>query len=150
MSDVSELSGAELARLGSAIITDTPDAIVYADSEGIIRFWNSGAERLFGFAKENALGQSLDIIIPKRLRERHWDGYRHMMATGHSRHAADELLSVPAQTKQGDTLSVQFTVAPIRNNDGRLAGIVAVLRDATPTFRELKRLRAEVSHRSSG
>ena len=70
-----------------------------------------------------------------------------MMATGHSRHAADELLSVPAQTKEGDTLSVQYTVAPIRDDDGRLAGIVAVLRDVTATFRELKRLRAEVTHK---
>jgi len=147
MSEASQLSGAELAQLGSTVITDIPDAVVYADNEGIIRFWNSGAERIFGFAKTDALGQSLDIIVPERLRERHWDGYRHMMATGQSRHAADELLSVPAQTKQGDTLSIQFTVAPIRDSDGSLTGIVAVLRDVTATFRELKRLRAQGSRK---
>jgi PAS domain S-box-containing protein len=145
MSEAAQLRGADLERLGRVVLTDIPDAVIYADSEGIVRFWNAGAERIFGFASEEALGRSLDIIIPERLRKRHWDGYRHMMATGESQHAPDELLSVPAQTKQGATLSIQFTVAPVRDDSGRIAGIVSVLRDVTRTFLELKRLRSQLS-----
>lgn len=129
------------ARLGDALMRDLPDAVVYSDAEGIIRYWNGGAARIFGFAEAEAVGQSLDIIIPERLRERHWQGYYKVMETGESSHSADELLSVPALTKAGDRLSIQFTVAPVRGEDGSIAGIVALLRDATDTFNELKRLR---------
>jgi PAS domain S-box-containing protein len=144
---VSELSATERAALGSAVLDDIPDAVIYADSKGTIRYWNPGAERIFGFTREEALGQSLDLIIPERLRKRHWDGYDRFMQTGHSRYGADELLSVPAQNKRGDQLSIQFTVAPVKDADGTLAGIVAVLRDVTATFQELKRLRAQASGR---
>jgi PAS domain S-box-containing protein len=144
---VSDLSPAERDALGNTVLDDVPDAIIYADRDGRIRFWNAGAERIFGFTRAEALGQSLDLIIPERLRKRHWDGYDRVMQTGKSRYAADELLSVPAQTKTGETLSIQFTVAPVRGAGGQLAGIVAVLRDVTSTFRELKRLRAELAAR---
>jgi PAS domain S-box-containing protein len=147
MKEVSELDDCELAELGRCLIIGMADAVVYADRNGTIRFWNSGAEKLFGFTKDEALGQSLDIIVPERLRQRHWAGYRQMMAAGTSRHAADELLSVPAQSKSGSALSVQFTVTPVRGGDGRLAGIAAVLRDVTATFLELKQLRATVTRR---
>ena len=98
-------------------------------------------EDSFGFSREEALCQSLDIIIPERLRERHWDGYHRMMKTGQSRHKAHEVLSVPALTKSGETLSIQFTVAAVTNAEGALSGIVALLRDATATYEEIKRLR---------
>ncbi len=133
----------EIARLGRTVIHEIPDAVIFADRDGVIRFWNAGAERIFGFSKKEAFNQSLDIIIPPRLRERHWDGYRHMMKTGHARHAPDELLSVPAQTKSGKAISIQFTVAPVADEQGKLTGIVAILRDVTATFQELKRLRAQ-------
>ncbi len=131
-----------LQSLGKTVILETPDAVIYADREGIIRFWNAGATRIFGFAVEEAVGRSLDIIIPERLRQRHWDGYHHMMETRRSQHGPDELLAVPALTKSGATLSIQFTVAPVPDAQGELAGIVAVLRDVTRMFQELKRLRA--------
>ncbi len=137
----------DLAALGRTVIDDIPDAVIYADRDGAIRFWNAGAERIFGFTSEEALGRSLDIIIPERLRQRHWDGYHHMMTTGHSRYGAGDLLSVPAVNKAGASLSIQFTVAPVRDKSGELAGIVAVLRDVTATFQELKRLRAQTSAR---
>ncbi|HEM46037.1 MAG TPA: PAS domain S-box protein [Alphaproteobacteria bacterium] len=130
-----------LTNLGRVLLRDIPDAVVYADRDGLIRFWNEGAARIFGFPPDEALGRSLDIIIPERLQRRHWDGYRHMMRTGRSRHRADELLSVPALTRSGETISIQFTVAPVAGDDERIAGIVAVLRDVTATFQELKRLR---------
>ncbi len=137
------LSERDIAQLGRTVINQIPDAVIYADRNGIIRFWNAGAARVFGFSTAEAVGQSLDIIIPPRLRQRHWDGYHHMMATGQSQHAPDELLSVPAQTKAGETLSIQFTVSPVPDEDGQVTGIVAVLRDVTAIFRELKRLRAQ-------
>lgn len=132
-----------LVRLGKAVLHEIPDAIIYADRSGVIRFWNAGAARIFGFSRDEAVGQSLDIIIPERLRRRHWDGYRRMMESGQSRHRPDEVLSVPAHTKSGQTISIQFTVAPVHDRDGALAGIVAMLRDVTATFQELKRLRAD-------
>ncbi len=135
------LSKEDLANLGNAVLYGIPDALVFSDLEGVIRFWNGGAERIFGFSREEALCQSLDIIIPERLRERHWDGYHRMMKTGQSRHKAHEVLSVPALTKSGETLSIQFTVAAVTNAEGALSGIVALLRDATATYEEIKRLR---------
>lgn len=147
MSASGELEGEGLDALARTLLADVPDAVIYADRAGTIRFWNAGAERIFGFSKFEAIGRSLDIIIPERLRQRHWDGYARMMQTGQSRYGADELLSVPAVSKAGESLSIQFTVAPVRNNAGDLIGIVALLRNITATFRELKRLRAEAAAR---
>ena len=140
----SQVSNETLSEIGSALLRELPDAIIYADSVGLIRFWNAGAERLFGFTVEEAMGKSLDIIIPERLRDRHWDGYRAMMETGKSSHEPEEILSVPAITKSGDRRSIQFTNAPVYDRAGKVEGIVAVLRDATDSFDELKRLRKAV------
>lgn len=91
----------DLEQLGRAVIESSAEAVIYADREGIIRFWNAGAERLFGFRTEDALGQSLDIIIPEKLRAAHWRGYRHVMETGASRYQAGDLLAVPGVRKDG-------------------------------------------------
>ena len=115
--------------------------MIYADADGKIRVWNAGAERIFGFAPEEAIGASLDIIIPERLRERHWTGYFQTMRTGASRYGAGDLLSVPAVRKDMTTISVEFTIVPIADENGRLEGIGAVLRDVTARFNELKELR---------
>ena len=80
------------------------------DRDGIIRLWNPGAERMFGFTGAEALGRSLDIIIPENLRARHWQGWAHAVATGRSRYGAGELLSVPAMTADGRRISVEFTI----------------------------------------
>ncbi|MGE0845491.1 MAG: PAS domain-containing protein [Flavobacteriaceae bacterium] len=130
-------------KIASALLHGLPDAVIYCDRGGAIRFWNAGATRMFGFAEDEALGQSLDIIIPERLRKRHWDGYDRMMETGESRHAADALLAVPATTRSGEAISVQFTVAAVRDDGGAITGIVALLRDVTGQFAEMKRLRAQ-------
>ena len=132
----------DLDRLGRTLLANGPDAVIYADRNGAIQFWNAAATRIFGFTADEAMGQSLDIIIPERLRKRHWDGYHHTMATGLSQHPPEELLSVPAQTKTGQPLSIQFTVTAVRDDNSQVAGIVAVLRDTTATFLELKHLRA--------
>ena len=131
----------EIARLGRAVLHDIADAVIYADRTGMIRFWNAGATRIFGFSAAEAVGQNLDIIIPERLRRRHWDGYHQMMKSSRSRYGADDVLAVPAQTKSGKALSIQFTVAAVRDESGELPGIAAILRDVTKTFLELKRAR---------
>jgi PAS domain S-box-containing protein len=88
------------------------DAIVYADAEGVIRLWNRGATRIFGFTEAEALGRSPDIVIPERLRERHWQGYRTTMRTGQTRYRDGQVLSIPAVRKDGAQISVEFTMPP--------------------------------------
>ena len=137
-----ELCPADFAeRLASGMA----DAIVYADSEGIIRLWNRGATRIFGFAEAEALGRSLDLIIPKNLRERHWQGYRATMRTGQSRYGDGEVLSVPAMRKDGARISVEFTIVPFTDDAGRMIGIAAIMRDATARFEELRALRRQLA-----
>lgn len=119
------------------------DAIIYADAGGIIRFWNGAATRMFGFDAAEAVGQSLDLIIPENLRRRHWDGYHATMRTGQTRYGAGNLLAVPARRKDGTRLSVEFTILPFRDGDGHLVGIAAILRDVTRRFEEMKALRKQ-------
>jgi PAS domain S-box-containing protein len=121
------------------------DAIVYADAEGVIRVWNRGATRVFGFAEAEAIGRSLDIIIPENLRERHWQGYRDTMRTGQSRYGDGQILSVPAVRKDGTRVSVEFTIVPFSDDAGRMIGIAAIMRDATARFEELRALRRQLA-----
>ena len=124
---------------------EMPDAVIYADGEGRILFWNRGAERIFGYEEGEALGQSLDIIIAENLRPRHWAGYQATMRTGETRYGASDMLAVPAVRKNGSRISIEFTIVPFRDDAGRMVGIAAVLRDATDRFEEMKRLRREIS-----
>jgi PAS domain S-box-containing protein len=135
----------DIERFALTLAREAPDAIIYADSQGIIRFWNHGAERVFGFADDEALGRSLDIIIPERLRVRHWAGYTATMRSGVTRYGAGEILAVPATHKDGRRISVEFTVLPFRDEAGRIIGIAAILRDVTARFEEMRMLRAQVS-----
>jgi PAS domain S-box-containing protein len=134
-------------ELGTALLSSAGDAIVAADEEGIIRFWNPGAERIFAFTAAEAVGRSLDMIIPERLRERHWQGYRQVMTTGRSRYGAGDLLAVPGLRKDGTRVSLEFTIAPLRGTDGRMMGLVAVLRDVTARYEELRDLRKKAAGR---
>ncbi len=122
-------------------LSEMPDGVLLADDEGVIRMWNAGCERIFGFSAEEAIGQSLDIIIPENLRARHWEGYQQTMRTGKTRYGAGDLLGVPALRKDGTRISVEFSIVPFRNSDGRLVGIGAVMRDVTKKFEEMKALR---------
>ena len=131
--------------VAEAVLSTRADAIVAADREGIIRFWNHGAERIFGHAADAAIGRSLDLIIPERLRPRHWDGYRHTMATGQSRYGEGDLLSVPALRADGATISVEFTIAPLKSVAGKTIGIVAIMRDVTARFEEMRALRRKLA-----
>jgi PAS domain S-box-containing protein len=126
------------------------DAIIAADADGKIIFWNAAATRVFGFSAEEALGASLDVIIPERFRARHWEGYRRVMATGETKYNA-QVLRVPAQRKDGETLSIAFTVSLLDTPDGKAKVIAAIVRDETARWnedRELRRRLAELEQRS--
>lgn len=127
--------------LARQILDAMPDALVVSDRAGRITAWNAGAERIFGFPAAEALGQSLDIITPERLRARHWEGYDRTMASGETRYGAGDLLSVPAIRKDGAQISVQFSIVPLRDAAGQLSAIAAIMRDVTAEFEERKRLR---------
>ncbi len=116
------------------------DAIVTSDASGTITLWNPAAQRMFGYAESEALGQSLDIIIPQRQQQRHWDGYHKTMETGLTKYGND-VLRVPAVHKDGHTLSIAFTVALLYTPDKKVSAIVAVIRDETTRFAEERSLR---------
>ena len=137
----------EINSLAEAILSTGSDAIIAADREGIIEFWNPGAERIFGYTKVEAIGRSLDLIIPERLRQRHWAGYHHVMATGKSRYGESDTLSVPAVRKDGATISVEFTVMALQQ-EGRMIGIVAMMRDVTARFNEMRELKQKLRNKA--
>lgn len=132
------------ADVAEAVLHGTGDAIVASDRDGVIRVWNPGAARIFGFSADEAIGHSLDIIIPERLRARHWDGYHKTMRTGQSRYSGGDLLSVPALRKDGARISVEFTIVPLLDAQGGMRGLAAVMRDVTARFEELKALRQQL------
>lgn len=133
------------AGFSARLVEDCPDAIVYADAKGLIRYWNKSAARIFGFSEQEAVGASLDLVIPERLRQRHWQGYREVMNGRESRYAAGALLAVPALHKEGRQLSIEFTILPFRDGAGALTGIAAVMRDVTARFEEVRGLRRELA-----
>jgi PAS domain S-box-containing protein len=110
-------------ELGAALLAGEGDAIIAADARGVIRFWNRGAERIFGYAAAEATGQSLDLIIPENLRKRHWEGFDQVMRTGKSRYGEGDVLAVPGQRKNGKRISLEFTIVPLRGSDGALNGM---------------------------
>lgn len=120
------------------------DAIVASDAGGAIVLWNPAAQRMFGFTEEEALGKSLDIIIPQRQQQRHWDGYHKTMETGKTRYGND-VLRVPAVHKDGHSLSIAFTVALLHTPDNKVSAIVAVIRDETARFAEERNLKKRLT-----
>jgi PAS domain S-box-containing protein len=127
-----------------AILGAVSDAIIATDTDGFISFWNPGATRIFGFTSEEAIGSSLDLIIPENLRARHWAGYHRVMATGESHYGQGDLLSVPGLTKDGRRISVEFTIILLHDQGRELVGTAAILRDATKRFEELRELRRQL------
>lgn len=120
------------------------DAIVISDAAGDITYWNPAATRMFGYTQEEAFGKTLDLIIPERLRGRHWEGYHKTMATGQTRYGND-VLRVPAVDKAGKALSISFTVALLHSPQGELNGIVALIRDETARFQEERALKKRIT-----
>ena len=132
----------------AALVAAAGDAIIVADPEGMIRLWSPAAERVFGFTAGEALGCSLDLIIPERFRPQHWAGYREVMRTGRTRYGAD-VLRVPAERKDGRRISIAFTVALLQA-DGRVTGIAAIVREETARWEEEQRMRRRLAELEGG
>ena len=138
--------------IAERIIQDAPDAIIVADSSGKITLWNAGAERLFGYSAAEVLSQTLDRIIPEAQRKRHREGYSQVMRTGVTRYGT-QVLRVPAIRKDGSRFSIAFTVGLLKDDEGRVEGIFAILRDDTERFqteRELRKRVAELERTARG
>ncbi|MDD2468564.1 MAG: PAS domain S-box protein [Desulfobulbus sp.] len=131
-------------RLLWQLLQDSPDAILIADRDGAIRFWNSGAERMFGHTATEALGQSLDLIIPENLRARHWQGYFRVMNTGQTKYLTEKLTS-PGVRKDGSRLSLEFSMVLLRDDQGGIEGCATIMRDVTARWQKEKELKERLA-----
>lgn len=131
--------------LAASVLATASDAIVASDRNGVISFWNPGAVRMFGYTEEEAVGQSLDLIIPENLRARHWEGYDQVLASGESRYGEGDVLAVPALVKGGGRISVEFTIVMLTDAGGRAVGMAAIMRDVTKRFDEMRALRKKLA-----
>jgi PAS domain S-box-containing protein len=122
------------------LVESMGDAVMACDAAGAITLWSPACERMFGFTQLDAMGKSLDLIIPQRQRQRHWDGYHKTIQTGITKYGND-VLRVPAIHKDGRTLSIAFTVSMLHSADGTVSHIVAVVRDESVRFTEDRKLR---------
>ena len=116
--------------LRTLALEQAADAVIVSDVTGTIRLWNAAAEKLFGVPATQALGNTLDIIVPERLRAAHWTGFRRAMETGVTRLAGTPTLT-RALHPSGRRLYVEMSFAVIRASDGKTLGAIAVARDAT-------------------
>ena len=131
------------------LVNSLGDAVVISNIEGNIIYWNPSAERIFGFSQLEVMGQSLDMIIPERLRARHNEGYNHSMKTGTTRYG-DKLLNVPAIHKSGRSLSIAFTVSMIFDQAGNATAVAAVIRDDTTRFAEIRAMHKRMAELEAG
>lgn len=126
------------------LVDSIGDAVVISDAQGIIIYWNPAAERIFGFSKTEAIGSTMDFIVPERLRHRHNEGYEHSMQTGTTRYG-DKLLTVPALHKSGKPLSIAFTVSMIFDENHKAVAVAAVIRDDTERYTEQRALKKRIA-----
>jgi PAS domain S-box-containing protein len=131
-------------RLLKQAVNDAPDAILISDREGIIRFWNRGAEQMFGHIAAEAVGQSLDLIIPENIRSRHWEGYRRVMASGETKYKTG-LLSSPGVRKDGSRISLEFSMVLLHDEAGAMQGCASIMRDVTERWKKEKELRERLA-----
>lgn len=126
------------------LIERIADAILVADRQGQIRYWNEGAERMFGYSAAEAVGQSLDLIIPENLRSRHWEGFFRVMATGQTKYISD-LLTSPGVRKDGARLSLEFSIVLLRNDSGEIEGCASIMRNVTLRWQKEKALKERLA-----
>lgn len=126
------------------LIESSPDAILVADRQGHIRYWNTGAEQMFGYSAVEAVGQPLDLIIPENLRSRHWEGYFRVMATGQTKYISD-MLSSPGVHKDGTRLSLEFSIVLLRNDGGEIEGCASIMRDVTSRWQRERALKERLA-----
>lgn len=126
------------------IVEQTQFAVIFSDREGVIQLWNAGAEAMFGYRAEEAVGRSLDIIVPERQRARHWEGYAKVMASGVTKYGS-ELLAVPAMRKDGTRISVEFTIVLLRSASAEMLGAAAIMQDVTARWQQQKQLKERLA-----
>lgn len=131
------------SELCRTIIEHTSEAVMFADRQGIILLWNRGAELMFGYPAEEAIGKSLDLIIPDNLRERHWDGYHRVMEDGESRYST-QMLSAPALRKDGSRISTEFSMVMVKDSGEKVLGVAAVIRDVSSRWTREKELKDRI------
>jgi PAS domain S-box-containing protein len=131
-------------RLCQQIVEESPIAIIFADRDGVIRLWNSGAEAIFGYQTEEVLGQTVDFMIPERHRAKHWEGYRRTIATGTTKYGR-QILAVPAIAKGGRRISIEFNIALLRAPTGEVLGAAATIQDVTARWERDKALRERLT-----
>jgi PAS domain S-box-containing protein len=127
------------------ILDGSPDAILICDPSGIVRYWNAAAERVFGFRASETVGASMNLIIPERLRTRHWTGWDRAIRTGATRYGEGQLLAVPAMHKDGRRISIEFSIQFLKDAEGQTNWVVAVIRDVTERYLREKALRARAT-----
>ncbi|MFL5299953.1 MAG: PAS domain-containing protein [Anaeromyxobacteraceae bacterium] len=127
--------------LARRLVEGAAEAILFADVDGLVRAWNPGAEAMFGWPAAEILGKTMDVIIPERLRGRHWHGWRKVIETGVTRYSGGDLLAVPAVRKDGTGLSIEFSIQLVRDDGGAVLGFGAVVRDVTERWHKEKALR---------
>jgi PAS domain S-box-containing protein len=132
--------------LAARILDGSPDAVLVCDRTGVVRYWNAAAERVFGFREAEAVGASMDLIIPDRLRARHWAGWEKAMKTGVTHYGEGQLLAVPALHKDGRQISIEFSIQLLKGVDGAVEWVVAFIRDVTERYAREKQLRAHLAN----
>ncbi|HEX4522267.1 MAG TPA: PAS domain S-box protein [Casimicrobiaceae bacterium] len=135
--------------LSQAIVDQAPDAIIFADRDGMIRLWNRGAERIFGYAAAEALGASLDLIIPERFRRAHWEGFRRAIDTGRTKYA-DRALTTRSAHRDGSKLYVDLSFGLVTDDGGMILGALAIGRDCTERYAADAALRSRLIALESG
>jgi len=130
--------------LCETIVDQSSIAVVFGDRQGVIRLWNAGAETMFGWTAAEALGQSMDMIIPEKHRPRHWEGYDKVMESGVTKYGSS-VLAVPALTKDGRRISIEFNVVLVKDAEGRVQGVAATMQDVTARWDRDKALRVRLA-----
>jgi PAS domain S-box-containing protein len=131
--------------VAARILDGSPDAVLVCDRTGTVRYWNMAAERVFGFGETEAVGASMDLIIPDRLRARHWAAWDAAMKNGNTRYSEGQLLAVPAFHKDGRQISIEFSIQLLKGVDHAVEWVVAFIRDVTERYDREKQLRARLS-----
>ena len=126
------------------IVEESQIGILYADREGLIRLWNAGAEAMFGYRADEVLGKLMDLIIPERQRQRHWEGWARVMETGVTRYGR-EVLAVPAMRKDGSRISIEFNILLLRASTGEILGAAATIQDVTERWQQQKELKSRLA-----
>ena len=125
-------------------VEKSQDAILIADQQGIIRYWNAGAQRILGYTADEAIGQSLDLFIPEKLRGRHWEGYYRVMASGETKYKTG-LLSSPGICKDGTQISLEFSMVLLKDENGTMQGCASIMRDVTERWLKEKELKQRLT-----